>query len=167
MKRFVWFLFFFLLIIAGLYYCYKQNYLPAVVTDVFPLRDNPSVAYTTFDNCPPEGDAVSEKAIDLNKFKNRYTFPQSGDFATDISLDKILEPGNDKDRWSSSKAARIKGYIYEVKSGGIETCNCKEREDADKDTHIELVADPMQTGKTFRMIVEVTPRSIRSMHRPF
>ena len=56
------------------------------------------------------------------------------------------------------KAARIKGYVYEVKSGGIETCNCKEREELDKDTHIELVADPMQTGKLQRMIVEITPR---------
>jgi hypothetical protein len=127
--------------------------------------DSLKAAYTVFENCPPEGDAVSEKAIELNKFKSRFLAPQPEDFADGISLSKILEPGNDRDRWSASKAARIQGYIYDVKPGGVETCNCKEREEQDRDTHIEMVADPMQTGKTYRMIVEVTPRMRDIMSR--
>ena len=144
------------LIGACLYFYLQQKYFPNSVGQ--DTANDSLSAYRVFDNCPPEGDAVSSKALDLNKFKNRYTFPQSADFIQDISLAKILEPGDDHDRWSNDKAARIKGYVYDVKSGGIETCNCKEREEQDKDTHIEIVIDPMQNGKTQRMVVEVTPR---------
>jgi hypothetical protein len=140
---------------VAFYFCAKNNYFFGNIGN---SQTDSLSAYSTFDSCPPQGDAVSERAIDLNRFKNRYRFPQSSDFIDDISLAKILEPGNDKDRWPVDKAARIKGYVYEVKSGGVETCNCREREEPDKDTHIELVADPMQTGKIQRMIVEITPR---------
>jgi hypothetical protein len=144
-----------LVVVVVFYFCAKKNYF----SGYFGSSQTDSLAvYAVFDNCPPQGDAISERAIELNKFKNRYAFPHPSDFIDDISLAKILEPGNDKDRWPIGKATRIKGYVYEVKSGGIETCNCREREELDKDTHIELVADPMQTGKVQRMIVEVTPR---------
>ena len=115
-------------------------------------------AYSRFEDCPQEGDAKSEKAIELNRYKNRFRFPKPDDFDPSITLSKIMEPGDDQDRWSPGKAARITGYICDVKPGGVETCNCKEHEDKDKDTHIEIVIDPMQTGKTQRMVVEVTPR---------
>lgn len=157
MKRFVGYLILLLVLAAiALYIGFRLHYIH-FGSALSPQSDSLS-AYSTFDNCPPEGDAVSERAVELNKFKNRYSFPQESDFADGISLAKILEPGDDRDRWSQTKAARIRGYIYDIKSGGVETCNCKERVDQDKDTHIELVSDPMQSGKTFRMVVEVTPR---------
>jgi hypothetical protein len=152
------FLFVLLLVAIAAYRYYKHSPLLAPTSEAIAIDDSLSAAYTTFDSCPPEGNAVSDRIGELNKLKNRFSLPRASDFEEDITLDKILEPGNDKDRWSNDKAARIKGYIYDVKSGGVETCNCKEREDQDKDTHIEIVADPMQTGKTMRMVVEVTPR---------
>ena len=158
MKRFfTWFVIIMVLVLIGLiaYFYLQQKISPTNSSSV----DNDSLSvYSVFDDCPPEGDAVSAKALDLNKFKNRFTFPQASDFTEEISLAKMLEPGDDKSRWSINKAARIKGYVYDIKSGGVETCNCKEREEQDKDTHIEIVIDPMQNGKTQRVVVEVTPR---------
>lgn len=45
-----------------------------------------------------------------------------------------------------------------MKRGGIESTNCRARDDAGSDTHIELVLDPMHSASSARMIVEVTPR---------
>jgi hypothetical protein len=107
--------------------------------------------------CPPEGNAKNERIRELNKLKNRKEFPGLKDFDTIISLQKILQPGKDLSRWNTNQVARIKGYVYEVKSGGTETCNCKATEKDLKDTHIEIILDPMNDGKIRRMIVEITP----------
>jgi hypothetical protein len=117
-----------------------------------------NILQETSADCPPEGSAKSERIANLNRLKNRLTFPQAKDFDTTITLKKILTPGNDEARWNVLKAAKITGYVYDVKPGGIETCNCKEKEIGDRDTHIELVIDPMSNGKIQRVIVEVTPR---------
>ena len=45
-----------------------------------------------------------------------------------------------------------------MKRGGIEGTNCHARDDLDRDTHIELVLDPMHSDSSARVIVEVTPR---------
>jgi hypothetical protein len=107
--------------------------------------------------CPPEGTATTKRIGDLNKLKNRTTFPNATDFDSKITLQKLLEPGDDTKRWSPLKAAKITGYVYDVKPGGTETCNCKTKEIDKRDTHIEIVLDPMHEGKTKRMVVEVTP----------
>lgn len=152
------FLFLLLLVVIAVYQYYKHPRIVATAFEAITIDDSLSGVYAVFDSCPPEGDAMSARIGELNKLKNRFSAPRESDFIEDITLDKILELGEDRDRWSNDKAARIKGYIYDVKSGGVETCNCKEREDQDKDTHIEIVADPMQTSKTKRMVIEVTPR---------
>ena len=61
-------------------------------------------------------------------------------------------------RWNVGKAVKIKGYVRDVKPGGIETVNCKATEIKLRDTHIELVLNPMSAEKNEAMIVEVTPR---------
>lgn len=109
-------------------------------------------------DCPPEGTTQSEFVRQLNRLKNRTTFPSGNDFDTTISLEKILAPGNDVDRWSSNKAIIITGYVADVKIGGVETCNCKAKDPEHRDTHIELVINPMNFTDNQKMIVEVTPR---------
>jgi hypothetical protein len=116
----------------------------------------PAINYQTEQDCPPEGNAKSERISKLNVFKNRIVFPTKKDIDTLITLRKMLEPGNDVDRWQNTKAVCITGYVYEVKSGGQETCNCKDPNV--KDTHIEILLDPMKSEKMQRMVVEVTPR---------
>ncbi len=51
------------------------------------------------------------------------------------------------------------GYVANVIVGGIETTNCHAKDDAERDTHIELVVDPNDANDEIKhVIVEVTPR---------
>lgn len=109
-------------------------------------------------DCPLEGTAQTERLMELNKLKNRSALPLNSDIDSAVTLQKILEPGDDARRCDKNKAAKITGYVYDVKPGGVETCNCKTKEIDKRDTHIELLADPMHDDKMLRMIVEVTPR---------
>lgn len=107
--------------------------------------------------CPPQGDAKSDRVKALNLLKNREIMPTWGDYDTHVSLAAILAPGQDAQRWSNDKGATIRGYVIDVKPGGMETVNCHARDLADRDTHIEIALRP-GAPKTARMIVEVTPR---------
>lgn len=115
--------------------------------------------------CPVEGNAKSDRIKELNKLKNRTATPQTADFDTTITLQKLLATGNDTKRWNSSKAVKVIGYVYDVKVGGIETCNCKTKEKDLRDTHIELVTDPMNPAKSLRFVAEVTPRWRQQMKK--
>ena len=126
-----------------------------------PDRVNDTAITTTIDDCPIEGLTHNPKLMELNRLKNRTLFPQASDYYkydVDISLAKMLAPGDDRERWNSDMAAEITGYVYDVKIGGVETCNCKAKDPAHRDTHIELVLDPMNGGGADKIIVEVTPR---------
>ncbi len=119
----------------------------------------------TFIDCPLEGSAHEVRLRELNKLKNRTSFPEVKDFDTSVSFAKMLGPGDDRDRFSTAKATEIIGYITDVKVGGVETCNCKAKDPARKDTHIELVISPMNYLNTQKIIVEVTPR-MRNIMKP-
>ena len=90
----------------------------------------------------------------FNALKNRTAIPVAADFDTRASLEAMLAPGDDRDRWSPSRAAAIDGYIVRVHDAGPESANCFAP--ARLDAHIEIGtradAPPNQ-----RLIVEVTP----------
>jgi len=109
-----------------------------------------------YNGCGMEGDARSPGVRALNRLKNRYVAPQEIDPA--ITLAAMLESGRDTGRWKVKQGAEIVGYVFDVKVGGIESTNCHARASAQRDTHIELVLDPMAGSPTLRVIVEVTPR---------
>jgi hypothetical protein len=76
----------------------------------------------------------------------------------------MLQPGDDRSRWKVKDGAAIVGYVWDVKPGGVESCNCHAKATDDRDTHIELVLDPMAgNAATSRVIVEVIPRWRSSM----
>jgi hypothetical protein len=109
-------------------------------------------------DCGMHGSAhPGSMAYQLDGYKNRYNFPQRSDFDTTIQL-KDLAASGDPNQFSPEKAVVIRGYVYDVKVGGVETCNCKTKDIQYRDTHIELVVNPNQTGPESRIIVEVTPR---------
>lgn len=108
--------------------------------------------------CPLEGSAQTDHLKELNKLKNRTSFPVDSDFNPKISLTAILAKGNDTERWSVKNAARVTGYVKDVKPGGVETVNCKTKDKRYRDTHIELVLDPMNEDKNKVFIIEITPR---------
>lgn len=120
-------------------------------------------AQKIFNKCPLEGKTSSDRIKKLNRDKNRYTLPTQDDLNADITLEKILQPGDDEDRFHNNEAVEITGYVINVKKGGIETCNCKAKEAEFRDTHIEMVLRPNQTDKSDRFIVEVTPRIRKKM----
>jgi hypothetical protein len=117
----------------------------------------------SFNGCPITGNVSPhapdhDELVELNREKNRNALPKPADIDSSITLSIILQRGDDRHRFSATQAVQITGYVFDVKVGGIETSNCKARAQADRDTHIELVLDPGDTGPTRRVIVEVTPR---------
>jgi hypothetical protein len=124
----------------------------------FAQHSSPDAELCVFRGCPMEVDARSPAVRALNLLKDRYTAPTPQQIDPKITLAAILAPGYDIGRWKVNQAATITGYVYDVKPGGVETVNCHAKDWADRDTHIELVLDPMQSGETQRVIVEVTPR---------
>jgi hypothetical protein len=133
--------------------CSKKNE-QKIETTAKPQAGNMDV----YNGCGLEGNAVRADIKELNILKNRYNFPSEKDFNRSITLAKIIARGEDSRRWNSSQAAEVIGYVYDVKPGGVETCNCKTKDILIRDTHIELVIDPMKTGQADRVVVEVTPR---------
>jgi hypothetical protein len=118
----------------------------------------PTQDWNTYNGCGLEGDARSPAVRALNRLKNRVTAPAPDDINPKVTLAAMLVPGNDIGRWKVRYGVQITGYVEDVKVGGVETVNCHARDPQYRDTHIELVLDPMHSGEVQRVIVEVTPR---------
>jgi hypothetical protein len=157
----------------------------SVLTLLFLLCDNAPATTNTRKKRPCDpltGDAVGQTEKQLNVLKNRYQPPQRFDYDPTITIEKILAPGNDTNRFSPTRAAQITGYVASVKVGGIESCNCHAKDPAHRDTHIDVMADPKyavrnlakvnckgkppmkDTNEKYHVIVEVTPR-VRNQQR--
>lgn len=108
-------------------------------------------------DCGMNGSAKNEEAYKLNEYKNRYNFPSKTDFDTTIRIQDLAKSA-DPNQFSPNKAVILRGYVYNVKMGGVETCNCRTKDPNFRDTHIELVSNADATGPDQRVIVEVTPR---------
>lgn len=111
-----------------------------------------------YKGCGLEGDAKRTEVRELDRQKNRYDFPDSGQLDRSITLAAMLAPGNDANRFTAGSAAEITGYVTDVKVGGFESCNCHASDPQDRDTHIELVSGKNDSGSKQCIIVEVTPR---------
>ena len=142
---------------AVLFYCFKVIQVKEVIPA---LQQTQKVDEG---DCPPDGLTREVRLQDLNRLKNRSTFPALNDFDKTITLEKMLQPGYDQNRFNSSAAVEVTGYVADVKAGGIETCNCKAKDPNHRDTHIELVLNPMSFTNTQKVIVEVTPRIRNTM----
>src|SRR5215213_10388470 len=105
-------------------------------------------------NCPSAGIALTSRARDLHRLKNRTAVPQPTDFDSRITLDALLQPGDDTNRWSTDRAARIQGEVIDVAYAGAEATNCFNP--CRRDIHILLT---MRKGaaKSEHVVVEVTP----------
>lgn len=105
-------------------------------------------------NCPSAGIALTRRARDLHRLKNRTAFPQAADFDSAVTLDALLQRGDDSNRWSTSHAARIQGYVIDVAYAGSEATNCFNP--CRRDIHI-LIANRKDAPKTEQVVLEVTP----------
>src|SRR4026208_643657 len=75
-------------------------------------------------NCPNVGIALTSNARRIHRLKNRTTLPQAADFDSRVTLDALLQPGDDRDRWSTDRAARIQGLVLDVAYARPEATNC-------------------------------------------
>ena len=112
-----------------------------------------AAAQDDFHGCGMAGTAKPAAIKAVNQLKNRYTAPADGDVDSGVSLKKMLKVGDDTDRFDEERAADIVGYVYDVKPGGKETCNCGATDPEFRDTHIELVPSPTLNDPTHRVIV--------------
>ena len=100
------------------------------------------------------GIALTANARNLHRLKNRTTIPQAGDFDASVTLDALLQPGDDRSRWSNDRAARVQGQVLDVAYARPEATNCFNP--CRRDIHI-AIAKQNGAAKTEQVIVEVTP----------
>jgi hypothetical protein len=105
-------------------------------------------------NCPGIGIALTANARNLHRLKNRTTIPKAADFDSRVTLDALLQPGDDSSRWSSNRAARVQGLVIDVAYARPEATNCFSP--CRRDIHI-VIAKQNTTTKTEHVVVEVTP----------
>jgi hypothetical protein len=105
-------------------------------------------------NCPSIGIALTGRAQYLHRQKNRTALPQAADFDPRVTLDALLQPGDDTQRWSTARAARIQGEVIDVAYARPEATNCFSP--CRRDIHI-LVARRSGVSKREHVVVEVTP----------
>ncbi len=105
-------------------------------------------------NCPDVGIALTANARNLHRLKNRTTIPQAADFDSRVTLDALLQPGDDSSRWSNDRAARVQGQVIDVAYARPEATNCFNP--CRRDIHI-VIARQNGAAKTEQVVVEVTP----------
>ncbi|MCA1628900.1 MAG: hypothetical protein LC785_02585 [Acidobacteria bacterium] len=110
----------------------------------------------TFAPCPRRGCALTAEKRAFVLLKNRESQPAESDFDRAASLDALLAAGDDRARWSESRAAAVEGYVVDVQVGGVESSNCFSLTRRDVHVHVARRADAPATET---VVVEVTPRS--------
>ena len=105
-------------------------------------------------NCPSVGIALTTGARNLHRLKNRTAFPQTSNFDSRITLDALLQPGDDRVRWSADRAARIQGEVLDVAYARPEATNCFSP--CRRDIHI-VIANRIGAPKNEQLVLEVTP----------
>ena len=106
-------------------------------------------------NCPSAGIALTSRARHLHRLKSRTALPQFADFDSRVTLNTLLQPGDDSNRWSTDRAARIQGAVIDVEHAGPEATNCFSP--CRRDIHI-LIATRKGAAKNEHVVLEVTPK---------
>jgi hypothetical protein len=107
-------------------------------------------------NCPDVGIALTANARNLHRLKNRTAIPRGADFESGLTLDALLQPGDDSSRWSNDRAARVQGQVLDVAYARPEATNCFNP--CRRDIHI-VIAKQNGAAKTEQVVVEVTPNA--------
>jgi hypothetical protein len=113
---------------------------------------------------PRKGDTAINSVQALNFLKTRTEIPTAQDIDTAITLSALVQPGNDRDRWKSSMAATVTGYVAKVGVGGIESVNCHAKDAAHRDTHIDLVVSAKDANDEKKHVVVEVTLQLRATH---
>ena len=106
-------------------------------------------------HCPAAGIAFSTERRELHRLKNRTAIPQPTDFDTAVTLPRMLQAGDDHNRWSTTRAARVEGYVVSIAKGPIELSNCYLP--CNRDIHI-YVGLRLDASPREQVVLEITPR---------
>ena len=114
---------------------------------------------TTLNGCGMAGDARKPEEQAFNRLKNRWLAPSASDWTKGVTLEAMALAGDGSSRvaWGNSKAGVIEGTCVAVRMGGVDSANCHRRGEEDRDTVLELVADPSNPASR-RVTAVVTPR---------
>ena len=115
--------------------------------------------------CPPGGDATKPRIRELNEKKARDQTPSDEDIDETVSIEALLEPGDDSLRWQEGAAVEIVGYVLEVRDGGATSANCHSSDVADHDTILEMSPDADVFDGAHRVFAVVTPGRRRTMSK--
>lgn len=152
----------FLLLVSICHFGNAQNLDVIKVPD--PMNPGESI------NCGKEGSAKNGRARNSqlawigNPQKNRWDIPSSSQIKV-VKIEDLISLRADKNKFRAGSPVRVTAYVYDVKPGGAESCNCGTKAAAFKDTHIELTPDDQNTSEEFRFVIEVTPRLRMIMHK--
>lgn len=123
-------------------------------------------AQNAVNDCPPQGTAKRANIQALNRLKNRDAIPDPAKIKR-VSLSQLLSaepPGVGP--FTTNDAVEVTAYIHDVRLAGPESCNCMSSDHWRRDTHIEVVAKPMDPiDKSKLFVCEVTPRFRDIMQR--
>src|SRR5262245_55153945 len=90
--------------------------------------------------CPMFQMFISAEQRALIELKNRTSVPNAADFDRRATLEALLEPGSDRERWSAARAARVEGYVVAVQIAGLELANCFSL--SRRDIHLDVGLTP-------------------------
>src|SRR5688500_20037234 len=107
-------------------------------------------------NCPSAGSAITSGTRELHRLNHRNSIPQAADFDLRVTLDALLQRGDDRDRWSTNRAARVQGLVIDVAHAGTEAANCFNP--CRRDIHI-LIANRKEAPKSEEVVLEGTATS--------
>jgi|ERR1035437_3988032 hypothetical protein len=107
-------------------------------------------------SCPPEGKSPNPSIRALNILKNRdVDIDTTG--AKIITMDELLAPGDDKNRFSDSDIVCLIAVVIDFKDGGSETCNCKSKDKNTFDIHVVL-GKTLDAPKNQIVVMELTKK---------
>jgi len=80
-------------------------------------------------DCPVTGGSSNGKPLtakkqDLNTKKNRAKDPVESNIDPNVTINKMLNSGDEPNAFDESKAATITGYMFKAKDEPGESCNC-------------------------------------------
>jgi hypothetical protein len=113
--------------------------------------------------CPAQGDATKAEIRALNEQKTRNDTPAEDDVDETVTIDGLVEPGDDSQRWQDGAAVEVVAYVVDVRDGGATSANCHSADPADHDTILEISPDADVFDRAHRAWAAVTPARRRLM----
>lgn len=109
-------------------------------------------------DCPPQGDASKTKIQRLNESRARLDEVGDDDVDDTVTMESLLEPGDDRLRWQDGQGVEIVAYVIAVRDGGPASSNCHSPRSSDHDTVLELVSGPEAIDRAHRVSAVITPQ---------